>query len=350
MEATNHIDLIGRLRTDVATYTRLLEEASEFVVAYEGTGGLHRGLARNQLGNKFSELQQGLQSFGARFRTNRLVDLSIQQSTIKETLDKVHDMTVAEKLEKWLCSPPDMGQKQHDTQKLRKAGTGHWFLDGNTFIEWQDNPGSLWIQGPSGAGKSVLSSTVIAKLVNDQQLFKDFGKSAAVAFFYFDFKMKEGQMVETALRHIILQLSAQTPFPCRALDRHYDLSKGQTLPSLKDLWRILEELLQELKRTYIIFDALDECYDSEHGQLMDLITMLLHWTRSPLHLLITSQPRTIFTEKFTAMPHIFLESDVTQDDIKLFITAELLGNHKLKIWYSRTGEIVDRIVMKSSGM
>ncbi|KAJ7434118.1 ankyrin repeat-containing domain protein [Mycena galericulata] len=349
MEATNHIDLIGRLRTDVETYTRLLGEASEFVVAYEGIGHLHRGLARTQLGSKFSNLQQGLDSFGARFRTNRLVDLSIQQSTIKETLDKVHDIAVEGKLERWLRSPPDMGHKQHDTQKLRKEGTGHWFLDGK-FIEWQDNPGSLWIQGPSGAGKSVLSSTVIAKLINDQQLFKDFGKSAAVAFFYFDFKTKEGQMVETALRRIVLQLSAQTPFPYRALDRHYDLSKGQTLPSFEGLCQILEELLQELERTYIIFDALDECHDLEYGQLTDLITMLLQWTHTPLHLLITSQPRTIFTEKFTAIPPIFLGSDVTQDDIELFITAELLGNHKLKIWASRASEIVDQIVTKSSGM
>ncbi|KAJ7434124.1 ankyrin repeat-containing domain protein [Mycena galericulata] len=243
-----------------------------------------------------------------------------------------------------------MGQKQHDTQKLRKEGTGHWFLDSDEFIEWQDNPGSLWIQGPSGAGKSVLSSTAIRKLVNDQQLFKDFGKSAAVAFFYFDFKMKKGQMVETALRRIILQLSSQTPFPYKALDRHYDLSKGQTSPSFEDLCRILEELLQELERTYIVFDALDECHDSEYRQLTDLITMLLHWTDTPLHLLITSQPRNIFTDKFTAIPHIFLESDVTQDDIKLFITAELLGNHRLKIWASRASEIVDRVVAKSSGM
>jgi hypothetical protein len=40
-----------------------------------------------------------------------------------------------------------MAQKQHETQKLRKEGTGGWFLDGNAFIKWQDNPGSLWIRG-----------------------------------------------------------------------------------------------------------------------------------------------------------------------------------------------------------
>jgi hypothetical protein len=41
-----------------------------------------------------------------------------------------------------------MKQKQHETQKLRKEGTGTWFLKGTKFIEWQDNAGALWIQGP----------------------------------------------------------------------------------------------------------------------------------------------------------------------------------------------------------
>jgi hypothetical protein len=54
---------------------------------------------------------------------------------------------------------------------------------------------------------------VIQKLIDDQQLFADFQKSSAVAFFYFDFKAKDRNVVETALRRIILQLSAQSPHP-----------------------------------------------------------------------------------------------------------------------------------------
>ncbi|KAJ7473698.1 hypothetical protein B0H11DRAFT_1866618 [Mycena galericulata] len=350
MEATNHIDLIGRLKADVETYTRLLGEASEYIVAYDRLGGITRGVAHNQLGSKISDLQQELDSFAARFRTNRLVDIAIQQSTIQDTLDKVHDMNVAEKLEKWLRSPPDMAAKQHETQRLHMEGTGRWFLDGEAFIQWQDYPGALWIQGPSGSGKSVLSATAIQNLVEDRQLAKDLGKSFSLAFFYFDFKTREGQAVEIALRRILLQLSAQSPHPYSALEKQYSLSNGQTLPNFRDLQHVLEELLREVGRTYIIFDALDECPGSEHGQLIDLITMLLHWTDSPLHLLITSQPRAIFTEKFTAIPYIFLESDITQHDIKLFITTELRENRKLKIWASRASEIVDRVVVKSSGM
>ncbi|KAJ7206286.1 ankyrin repeat-containing domain protein [Mycena pura] len=332
MEARNEVDLIGRLKPDIETYASLLEEASEFAADYHRLGNIRRGAARNLLGSRFSHLQQQLDLFGARFRTNRLVDLSLHQSAMEGTLNQVHDMAVEEKLEKWLRSPPDMAQKQHDTQKLRKEGTGSWFLDGPTFVKWQDNPGSLWIQGLSGTGKSVLSSTVIDKLIGDQQLFKDLRKSSAIAFF------------------ISISRPKMSTYPYRALNKRHDLLNGQALPKYQDLWHILRDLLTELGRVYIVLDALDECEDSEHGQLMDLIAMLWRWTYTPLHLLITSQPRAAFTEAFETMSCVLLESEVTEHDIKHFIATELRDNHKLKTWAHRADGIVDRIVHKSNGM
>ena len=55
--------------------------------------------------------------------------------------------SLRDELEKWLRSPPDMAQKQHETQNLQKEGTGLWLVDSAKFINWQDNPGPLWIQG-----------------------------------------------------------------------------------------------------------------------------------------------------------------------------------------------------------
>ncbi|KAF7357847.1 Phytoene dehydrogenase [Mycena venus] len=214
------------------------------------------------------KLNQELDAFGARFGTNRLVDLAINQRANAVILEKVHNAVNEDKLEKWLASPPDMKQKQRETEKTRKEGTGRWFFERAEFVEWQDNAGSLWIEGPSGAGKSVLSSAVISKLVEDKKLFRDVNKPPpppAVAFFYFDFRTKETQSVESALRRIILQLSAQSPYPYKDLDEHYSLSKGQTLPTIKDLHHILQRLLQQLRRTYIILDALDECASEDIG-------------------------------------------------------------------------------------
>ncbi|KAJ7840187.1 hypothetical protein B0H14DRAFT_2587583 [Mycena olivaceomarginata] len=93
MEAANHVDLLTRLRPDVETYIRfiplvlrpadsdrarlrLLEDASKFLDAYDGLGGVHRWAARKQLGGELTALEKEINSFGDRFKTNRLVDLA----------------------------------------------------------------------------------------------------------------------------------------------------------------------------------------------------------------------------------------------------------------------------------
>jgi hypothetical protein len=178
-------------------------------------------------------------------------------------------------------------------------------------------------------------------LTKDQRLFH----SSAVAFFYFDFKDKEGHAVLRALRCIVLQLSAQSPYPYKTLGREYMVSKG-----VKLLLRVLEDLLRELGRTYIIIDALDECPDGEHEKLIGLILWLQNWSATPLHLLFTSQPRAFFTTAFGNVPCIYLESGVIGEDIKTFITSEFQNNRKMKIWEDWADDITEKVVQKSNGM
>ncbi|KAJ6514666.1 hypothetical protein DFH09DRAFT_1431650 [Mycena vulgaris] len=347
MEATNHVELIGRLRADIETYSVLLARASVFIKQYDNQGVVRHVAARNELGSQMSTLNRELNSFGARFRTNRLVDLAINQNVNTRTLEKVHDIALEGRLEKWLGSP-DMKKKLLSTLQLRKEGTGRWLLESEKFIQWQDNPGSLWIRGPSGVGKTVLSSAVISELVADKLSFTDltnFRSSPAIAFFYFDFKDKEGQAMDSALRRIILQLSAQSPNSYRILEERYiSNSKGQTLPTYQELQKILEELLLELGRTYIVLDALDECQEADQRQLVEFVSTLQKWNQTPLHLLLTSQPRRIFTEWLASVPCIDIESDITEKDIRLFVDSEL---QMLESWASRAA---DRVVSKSNGM
>ncbi|KAJ6504050.1 ankyrin repeat-containing domain protein [Mycena vulgaris] len=248
--------------------------------------------------------------------------------------------SLEEKLEKWLVCP-DMKQKQLETLELRHEGTGHWLLEGHRFIQWQDNPGLLWIRGPC-------NSAVISELVDDQRGLKDLANAhppPAIAFFYFDFKNKQGQAVDSVLRRIILQLSAQSPNPYKTLAEHFkSKSNGQTLPTYQELQKILEELLLELGRTYIVLDALDECEERDQRRLVDFISTLRQRTPTPLHLLFTSQPRRIFIEAFVDVTCIELESALTQEDIRLFVDSEL---QRLEPWANRAADLV---VSKSNGM
>ncbi|KAJ7669097.1 hypothetical protein B0H17DRAFT_1183904 [Mycena rosella] len=219
MDATNHVDLIGRLKKDIETYARLLEKASTFIEEYDNQWALTHLAARTELGNK----------------SNRLVDLAINQRADSNMLNKIHDTVLAGKLESWLQSP-DMKQKHLETLQLRKDGTGLWLLEGDMLINWQDNPGLLWIVGRSGTGKSVLSSAVIANLGNDTQLFsalENCPPSPAIAFFYFDFKDKEGQAMNSASGAWALEQQYKSKFT------------GQTLPTYQDLLKIFEEILLE---------------------------------------------------------------------------------------------------------
>ncbi|KAJ7445585.1 ankyrin repeat-containing domain protein [Mycena latifolia] len=351
MEATNHFDLIGRLKADIETYARFLARTSRLIEEYDSHGAITHVASRNELGTRFDALNRELSSFGARFRTNRLVDLAINQSVNTRTFNRVHDMVLEDKLEQWLESPPNMRRKQLEKQNLRMDGTGLWLLEGEKFLAWQDNPGSLWIRGASGAGKSVLSSAVISKLVADKQLFKDLEDSPppAIAFFYFDFKHNEGPAVDTALRRIVLQLSAQSPHLYRALEKQYTLLNGQTLPTYRDLVKVLKELLRELGRTYIVLDALDECKNTDLESLLDLISTLRGWIETPLHLFITSQPRNIFTVHFRDVTCIVLEAAVIQKDIERFVAAEILKPN-FEFWTSRADDITALVVRKSHGM
>ncbi|KAJ6503026.1 ankyrin repeat-containing domain protein [Mycena vulgaris] len=232
-----------------------------------------------------------------------------------------------------------MTRKHNNTEKRRKDGTGRWFLEGKEFIEWQDNPGVLWIKGHC---EKFLE--ICFPLVEELESPRP---APALAYFYFDFNNAETQDVEIALRRIILQLSDQCPHPYKSLDKHY--AGRQTLPSYKDLQqKILPVLLRELGRTYIVLDGLDECDD--YDCLVDLISTFRQWNETPLHVFITSQSRPVFTESFDDVTRVALEYSVTEADIRFFVRDEIQSKRKYESWRLHVDRITDQIASRSNGM
>ncbi|KAJ7112697.1 hypothetical protein C8R44DRAFT_985091 [Mycena epipterygia] len=332
------VQITGSLNKDVEEYAGLLAKASALISGFDGQNKAFRAVTQKEWASRLTALESELDSFASRFIIKRGIEAQIG-------LSDVQFLALAQKLREWLKSPPDMAEKLHATQRLHHKGTGNWFLNGGQFREWKKNPGSLWIEGQSGAGKSVLSSTVIAQLFDDQAT----AGNSAVAYFYFDFRNEQTQLVEIMLRSIILQLSAQSPNNYTTLDQQYNSSKGQTLPTYQNLLDILDKLLLELDHTYIILDALDEC--QEHYVLVQLISLLRGWSsKTPLHLLFTSQTREMFTAQFKDVEHVALELETTQADISAFVTSELESNPNLKHWARHAVEITRKVVEKSNGM
>jgi hypothetical protein len=151
------------------------------------------------------------------------------------------------------------------------------------------------------------------------------------------------------LRTIILQLSAQSPRPHATLEQQCGLCKNRTIPTYQHLLEVLDKLLSECERTYIVLDALDECKIEEHGHLVRFLSGLRQ-TTSPLHLLITSQPRKIFTDALGDVAQVFLELKSTEKDITLFVSAELRSERHSEQVQRRADEIAPKVVQKSNGM
>jgi hypothetical protein len=176
-------------------------------------------------------------------------------------------------------------------------------------------------------------------------------KQSAVAYFYFDFRNERQLGMDTMLRSIIWQLSGWSPSPYSSLQTLYEtLGHGTVYPQAIELLGVLQDLLSQLDRTYIVIDGLDECNKTDWKSLVQFLCSLCQPAKYPLHLLFTSQPLEEFRKAFKGITFIELDSAVTTSDIRSFVGSEVsrVGN-----WASDNGyvkDITEQIVQKSNGM
>ncbi|KAF8217377.1 ankyrin repeat-containing domain protein [Mycena galopus ATCC 62051] len=245
---------------------------------------------------------------------------------------------------KWLEFPPDTKDRQYELQSLHHETTGGWLLHDPRFVRWKDMPGSLWIKGSSGTGKSVLSSTVIEEIV------RTCPNRSAAAYFYFDFR-NERQRMDIMLRSIVWQLSGQSPLPYSSLCRLYrTLGNGTIQPQHRHVQQVLENLLTELERTYIIIDGLDECRKTDWKHLNKFIHRLCLPAQNTLHLLFTSQPLGEFQAAFKDVTFIGLGSGFSNDDIRSFVDSEVPRVITWAIGDNHVKDVTEQIMQKSDGM
>ncbi|KAJ7256360.1 ankyrin repeat-containing domain protein [Mycena rebaudengoi] len=345
-----HAAQIHRLGSDLKEYRRLLENAQRLLSVEHKK--FVRILKRDELGTELDTLDKQIDLFGARFRTNRLVDLQFTQGKVAEDVTKVLDTVVQDKLEKWL-NAPDPKEKHTRSYNLRHESTCLWLLQDERFMHWQDHPGELlWIEGSSGTGKTILSSTVIEQLFLDRAAHGCQNRTA-IAYFYFDFGDSSKQFIDNAIRRLILQISAQCPNPNKTLSDHYQTYNGQKDLTRQQLLVLLKTLLGELGRTYLVLDALDECRPEDHHILVDFVQTVLSWVEVHLHIVVTSQARAIFTKKFISLERysqIVLQEEMTSRDIQLYISSQLASRSELEHWKSNSDLLMPFILKKSAGM
>ncbi|KAJ7240942.1 hypothetical protein C8J57DRAFT_1726923 [Mycena rebaudengoi] len=148
---------------------------------------------------------------------------------------------------------------------------------------------------------------------------------SAFGYFYFDFR-NERQRVDIMLQSIIWQLSGRSPSLYSTLHRLYkSLGNGTIHPQPVELQGVLEDLLSEFDRTYIIIDGLDECNKTDWNALVQFLCSLYHPTKDSLHLLFTSQPLKEFRKTFKSVAFIELDFTATTGNIRSFVGSEVCG-------------------------
>ena len=144
----------------------------------------------------------------------------------------------------------------------------------------------LWLYGMPGCGKTVLSSTIIANMLEPHD--NDHQKIVAYFYFRFDDNLKTDPVI--MLRSIIWQLIQQSVKIQPCVDALFSSSvyKIERRELLKeDALRLLQQILQDSPKVFLIVDALDECTQTE--KLFSILETIAGWQLENVKLLMTSR-------------------------------------------------------------
>jgi len=94
----------------------------------------------------------------------------------------------------------------------------------------------------------------------------------------------------------------------------------------------LRDIVQTFQQTYIVIDALDECYERE--ELMILIEEIVDWKLETLHILATSRKEQDIADCLLSRVsnEINIQSTVVDADIRIHVHDKLQNDRKLRKW------------------
>ncbi|KAI0272290.1 ankyrin repeat-containing domain protein [Gloeopeniophorella convolvens] len=255
----------------------------------------------------------------------------------------------------WL-SVPNSSTNQVTASEARYSDTSMWLVRGKVYEAWKSSGTLLWIIGKPGAGKTVICSTVIQNL----DLLRSNSSSAALAYFYCDFRDTTKQSYRSLLVSLLIDLSTQSDESENILrelfSRHKD---GSQEPEIGVLKKCLEEMLVQSDDTkYIVIDALDEMpnygISSSREETLELMSWLIGLRLSGLRLCVTSRPEDDIGQvlKPLASHQVALDEEGEhREDIARLIRSIVEKNRKMQGWGDTIKEeVIEALSEKADGM
>jgi len=198
------------------------------------------------------------------------------------------------KYREWLSAPNPSTNHNIKYDSTNRRTTPRWLIEEGTFAEWKSKPNSpLWIQRKPGSGKSFLQQLCSAVMEHIRGLQND-GR-ATLAYFQFDLHDVKRNL-HNALFSLLIQLAEGSDSYCDILSDLYEQKEdGGSTPDIEETTTCLKDMLTDEGPVYIIFDALDECSNTDNipssrTRVLDFLKRLVDPRLSNLHLCVTSQP------------------------------------------------------------
>ncbi|KAK4232875.1 NACHT domain-containing protein [Achaetomium macrosporum] len=165
----------------------------------------------------------------------------------------------------------------------------HWILDNSGFQRWRDRPESslLWIKGDPGKGKTMLLCGIVDEL---ERGIVASGQNHNLAYFFCQATDSRINNAIAVLRGLIHLLVRQQPSLLSHLRKKYD-DAGKSLFEDTNAWVALSDTFgkmlesPDLKTTYLIIDALDECV----ADLPKLLDFIVHVSSDRVKWLLSSR-------------------------------------------------------------
>ncbi|KAK3333052.1 ankyrin repeat-containing domain protein [Cercophora scortea] len=265
--------------------------------------------------------------------------------SIKKTQEFMQRDSKSHQLLDWL-SNFDYRAKHAEVVRRRVPDTGRWLLESPEFTDFiKCDAGSqmLWCYGLPGAGKSVVSSMVIDHILEISNR-----EGGATLYWYFDYLKASEQHPDAIAAAILRQLIEHLPAMPREVQQLYDqCERFKQRPGVNALLRIAKSLVVNVRPTFIIIDAMDECDEDYRNGIFTILESL---QAAGVHVFVTARPHIEYLE----YPENGLEIQAHEEDIRRLFQFRLQskGNGAMRriMTASVQEEIVSAIVAKADGM
>jgi hypothetical protein len=239
----------------------------------------------------------------------------------------------------WLSSA-DFPAQQSDFIARRQEETGLWFLNSPKFTDWVSGTSqTLFCPGIPGAGKTMMAAIAVDHLQKTVQT-----ADVGVAYIYCDYKREADQSTSSLLAAMLKQLVQDWPSIAKPLSSLYDHHEvRRTRPSVEEMLNVLQSVLADYSRMYIVIDALDECVHDDRRELLSKLRNLQ--SKTGLRLMATSRFIPDIIEEFNGLPKLEVRAD--DADVKRYVVGQIKRLPRCVRRDDNLQELVQNKIMKA---